>query len=123
MQRLKSVVKLLAVIAGALTILIGILLAYSQWKVGWSKTQATALCDSAEIGKPITGLKKKAQELGLRVHVLPDVPPSAPGAPPNQAEPGKMLIMAWEGFVFARWFCYIHFSDNVVTKKKVVFLD
>lgn len=84
-------------------------------KVGWAKRQAEAVCAEAVVGGPVEGLEAKARARGLIVWSSP--------AGTVLGRPQPASIMAWEGFVFARWFCTIEHADGKVLSKRMWFLD
>ena len=96
-------------------IVIGVLiLAFALWgfiTTHWAKAKVNEFCSQEEIGAPIEGLEAKAEDMGLRVR--------------HRMKMGdeNAAIIAWEGWIFARWFCDVQHQDNQVVSKDVFFLD
>lgn len=93
------------------------LISYPSLKIQWAKHQAESLCAEAVIGGPVEGLEAKARDLGLRVISQPAGWYTDPKNPP----PAR--ISAWEGWIFARWFCDIEHADGKVIQKHTFYLD
>ncbi|MEO7328567.1 MAG: hypothetical protein ABI193_08315 [Minicystis sp.] len=95
----------------AVVVLGGSCVGYPVAKIRWSSRQVRQFCDEVAIGAPIDGLKARAAERWLNVIE----------SPPRAEEPGKLVF--WQGWVFARHLCEIHYVDNVVTEKRTSSLD
>ncbi|MBI2466915.1 MAG: hypothetical protein HYV62_03705 [Candidatus Rokubacteria bacterium] len=84
-------------------------------KVEWAKRQTHTLCDDTAVGGAVAASEAKARNLGLIVWSLET------RATEGRAQPATM--MAWEGFMFARWTCSIEHADGTVLSKRTFFLD
>lgn len=113
----KIINKLNAAIHYAAMGIIGILIlmmvvwVYASFKVKWAQKQVKQFGEVAMIGTPITGLKKKAEELHLNYQLLSD----------SNDKSGRFYV--WEGFAFSRWFCDVEYQDGKVVKQTVHHLD
>ncbi|MFL5813329.1 MAG: hypothetical protein ACJ763_07100 [Bdellovibrionia bacterium] len=100
---------------GILLVIGLLLIAYPEWKISKAKKLTEQLCAAAPVGGSSDGIEEKARELGLRTSV---------GASTEEKKlPGEMTIMAWEGFVFGRYYCTINYANGKVTKSWVAFVD
>jgi len=82
----------------------------------WAKNRVEGFCQEIEIGQAIEGLVKRAEEAGLEVTHRPPLPKTE-----GQSTSGR--ITAWDGCMYARWFCDIKYQDDKVVSKEVFFLD
>jgi len=92
-------------------ILLVVVWVYASIKVNWAQKQVEQFGKAATIGAPITGLKKKAEELHLNYQPQSD----------SNDKSGKFYV--WEGFAFSRWFCDVEYQDGKVVKQNVHHLD
>jgi hypothetical protein len=82
----------------------------------WAKNRVERFCQEIEIGQEIEGLENRAEEAGLEVNHRPPLPRTE-----GQSTPGRLT--AWDGWMYARWFCDIKYEDDKVVFKEVFFLD
>ena len=80
------------------------------------ENRVNRLCQEVEIGQSIQGLEKRAQEAGLEVTHRPPLPQTE-----GQSTPGRLT--AWDGWMYARWFCDLKYEDEKVVFKEMFFLD
>jgi hypothetical protein len=96
-------------------IVVGVLIvAFALWgfiKTHWVKATVNEFCSEVVIGASIEGLEEKAKDMGLQVR--------------HRMKLGdeNAAIIAWEGWIFARWFCDVQHQDNKVVSKDCFFLD
>jgi hypothetical protein len=110
---MKLALKSFALLFFAFLLLVG----YAHWKTQWAKARAETLCGEYSVGASAVGLEERAAALGLKFSNHPSIQ-NIPG------HPGAMTLSAWEGFVFARWFCTVNYSpDGRVLGANVNFLD
>ena len=64
----------------------------------------------------VNRFEKHAQEAGLEVTHRPPIPQTE-----GQTTPGRLT--AWDGWMYARWFCDIKYEDEKVVSKEMFFLD
>jgi hypothetical protein len=81
-----------------------------------AENRVNRFCQEIEIGQSIEGLEKRAFEMGLNVTHRP--PLLKTGEDPIQGR-----LTAWDGWMYARWFCDIKYEDDKVVFKEVFFLD
>jgi hypothetical protein len=109
----KSVWRRVAFIVSALAVcailLPSLLMALAQNRVN-------RFCQQIEIGQSIRGLEKLAKEAGLEVTHRPPLPRTE-----GQRTPGRLT--AWDGWMYARWFCDLKYEDEKVLSKEMFFLD
>jgi len=93
-----------------LFVLLCVLVVYAESKVRWAKQQVEAFNDSIEIGMSISDLNSKAEHFQLMHKQFPK-------------DNNGGTFVAWEGFVFDRWFCDVEYKNGKVTSAKITFLD
>ena len=81
-----------------------------------AENRVNRFCQEIEIGQSIADLEKHAQEAGLEVTHRPPIPQTE-----GQTTPGRLT--AWDGWMYARWFCDIKYEDEKVVSKEMFFLD
>jgi hypothetical protein len=81
-----------------------------------AESRVNGFCQQIEIGRSIQGLEERARQAGLEVDHRPPLPKTA-----GQSTPGRLT--AWDGWMYARWFCDIRYEDEKVVSKEVFFLD
>jgi hypothetical protein len=81
-----------------------------------AKNRVERFCQQIEVGQKFAGLEASAKEAGLEVRHRPPLPRTE-----GQSVPGRMT--AWDGWMYARWFCDIKYQDDEVVSKEVFFLD
>ena len=81
-----------------------------------AENRVNRFCQEIEIGQAIEGLEKRANEAGLNVTHRPPLPKTE-----GQTTPGRLT--AWDGWMYARWFCDLKYQDDQVVSKELFFLD
>jgi hypothetical protein len=81
-----------------------------------AKNRVESFCQQIEIGHEITGLEESAKKAGLEVTHRPPLATTE-----GQRTPGRLT--AWDGWMYARWFCDLKYEDDKVVSKEVFFLD
>ena len=81
-----------------------------------AKNRVNRFCQEIEIGQSIQGLEKHAHEAGLEVTHRPPLPQTE-----GKSTPGRLT--AWDGWMYARWFCDLKYEDDKVFSKEIFFLD
>jgi hypothetical protein len=94
----------------AIVVLI-ILLAYPSWKIHKAKTRVNHFSRQISVGMPIETAERLARKLDLKI-IRPEG---------SDLKPSKFV--AWDGWAFARWTCFISYERGKVLKKEVLFLD
>ena len=98
----------------ALVVLIGIVL-YPPLKIYWAERQVTAFCNDVVVGASVDELERAARDHWLEVRKVPPLT--------VEGRPRSAMLLAWEGFAFARWFCEISHANGKVESKRIVDLD
>lgn len=98
-------------LAGALLLVLFLLVASMAVKVGWAKQQTQALCAEVSIAAPVAEVAARGRDRGLIVWSMEA----------RAGEPAQ--VTAWEGFVFLRWFCTVEHRDGRVQSKHTFSLD
>ena len=94
-------------VVAAIAALIPVLtITYAVLKIRWAHGAATEMCNTYAVNDPfdIAEFERRASARGLQSFCGPAVPEARTGP----------TCMAWEGFVFSRWFCDIEHTDKVV---------
>ncbi len=94
----------------AIVVLI-LLLAYPSWKIHKAKTSANHFFQQIYIGMSIEAAESLARKLELKI-----IRPEGSGLKPSK-------FLAWDGWTFARWTCFISYERGKVLKKEILFLD
>lgn len=94
----------------AIVVLI-ILLAYPSWKIHKAKTGVNHFFQQISVGMSIEAAESLARKLDLKI-IRPEE---------NELKPSKFV--AWDGWAFARWTCFISYEKGKVIKKEFVFID
>lgn len=81
-----------------------------------AENRVDGFCQQIEIGQGIEGLEQQAHRAGLNVSHRPPLPQTE-----GQFTPGRLT--AWDGWMYARWFCDIKYEDDKVVSKEMFFLD
>ena len=92
-------------------VLLILLLAYPSWKIHKSKTRVNQFFQQISVGMSIKAAESLARKLDLKIirHEGSDLKPSE--------------FVAWDGWAFVRWTCFISYKGGKVLKKEVLFLD
>lgn len=94
-----------------LAILIAATAVYGEFKLKKARRQVESFSQLVVVGQPVTGLESKAGEMHLNYRHI------------GSGESRDGTFLAWEGFLFERWFCNVEYRDGKVTVKKVTFMD
>jgi len=81
-----------------------------------AENRVNRFCREIEIGDPVQGLEQRAREIGLKVSHRPPIPQTE-----GKTTPGR--LSAWDGWMYARWFCDVKYEDDTVRSKEIFFLD
>ena len=81
-----------------------------------AKNRVEGFCDEITVGQQFAGLEERAKEAGLEVRHRPPLRKT-------EGEPVPGRLSAWDGWMYARWFCDIKYEDDKVVSKEVFFLD
>jgi hypothetical protein len=81
-----------------------------------AENRVDRFCQEIKIGQSIEGLEKRALGIGLNVTHRPPLPKT-------EGEPVPGRLTAWDGWMYARWFCDLKYEDDKVVSKEVFFLD
>ena len=86
-------------------------LAYPSWQMHKAKTRVNHFSQQISVGMPIETAEALARKLDLKIirSVGSDLKPAT--------------FVAWDGWAFARWNCFISHERGTVLKKEVLFLD
>jgi hypothetical protein len=95
---------ILAVLSGATAV-------YGEFKLRKAKRQVESFSQQVIVGQPVAVLESKAGEMHLNYRHIGS----------GGGKDGTFL--AWEGFLFERWFCNVEYRDGKVTAKKVTSMD
>ena len=88
-----------------------LLLAYPSWKIHKAKTRVNQFSQQISVGMSIATAESLARELDLKI-----IRSAESGSKPSK-------FVAWDGWAFARWNCFISYEKGKVLKKEVLFLD
>lgn len=81
-----------------------------------AKNRVHHFCQEIEVGQSVEGLEERAKEAGLEVTHRTPLPKTE-----GQSTPGRLT--AWDGWMYARWFCDLKYEDDQVVSKEIFFLD
>jgi hypothetical protein len=81
-----------------------------------AKNRVEGFCEEIQIGQEAAGLEQRAKEAGLEVTHRPPLAQTE-----GQSTPGRLT--AWDGCMYARWFCDIKYEDDKVVSKEIFVLD
>ena len=81
-----------------------------------AKGRVEGFCEEIAVGREIAGLEERAKQAGLEVTHRPPLATTE-----GQRTPGRLT--AWDGVMYARWFCDIKYEDDKVVSKEVFVLD
>lgn len=81
-----------------------------------AKGRVESFCEEITVGQEIAGLEERAKKAGLETSHRPPLPKTE-----GQRTPGR--LSAWDGFMYARWFCDIKYEDDKVVSKEIFALD
>ena len=88
-----------------------LLLAYPSWKIHKAKTRVNIFFQQISVGMSIEAAESLARKLDLKII----------RSEGSSTKPSKFI--AWDGWSFARWTCFISYERGKVLKKEVLFLD
>jgi hypothetical protein len=94
----------------AIVVLI-LLLAYPSWRIHKAKIRVNHFFQQISVGMSIETAESLARKLELKV-IRPEG---------SSSKPSKFI--AWDGWAFAKWTCFISYEKGKVLKKEVLFLD
>lgn len=88
-----------------------LLLAYPSWKIHKAKTRVNHFFQQISVGMSIETAESLARKHDLKII-------RSAGSGTKHSE-----FIAWDGWAFARWTCFISYKRGKVLKKEVLFLD
>ena len=94
----------------AIAVLI-LLLAYPFWKIHKAKTRVNHFSKQISVGMSIETAETLARKFDLKIIRGEE----------SITKPSKFI--AWDGWVFARWTCFISYRRGKIFKIEVLFLD
>ena len=94
-----------------MTLVLIVLLAYPTFKILSAHDRVDQLYQRVTVSMPIDQVEEEAKILGLKVMRFEA----------NSPNLGK--IIAWDGWIFARWNCVIEHANGKAVSKKIIFLD
>jgi len=94
----------------AIVVLI-LLLAYPFWKIHNAKTRGSHFSQQISVGMSIETAESLARKDDLKII----------RSEGSSAKPSKLI--AWDGWAFARWTCFISYERGKVLTKEILFLD
>lgn len=94
----------------AIVVLI-LLLVYPSWKIHEVKTRVNHFSQQISVGMSIETAESLARKLDLKII----------RSEGNSTK--RSTFIAWDGWAFARWYCFISHERGAVLRKEVLFLD
>ena len=88
-----------------------LLLAYPTWKIYKAKSRVNQFSQQISLGMPIETAELLARKFDLKI------------IRSEKEDQKQSKFIAWDGWAFARWTCFITYERGKVLKKKVLFLD
>jgi hypothetical protein len=81
-----------------------------------AKSRVEGFCAEITVGQEFAGLEERAKQAGLETAHRPPLPRTE-----GQSTQGR--LSAWDGWMYARWFCDIKYEDDKVVSKEIFVLD
>lgn len=94
-----------------IVILLVMIMAYPAWRIHDAKTRINDFSQQISEGMSLEAIELLSRKLNLKTSKT------------TANDSGAVILIALDGWAFARWSCVAAFENNKLVNKKVVFID